>query len=99
MTFEVVYGLSYVSPALLLLFTLMDKQSLPLEHGQATEPTTSDAPTASDLPSPTASEMPTAGDVSAASDVPVAARSTPITSSHPIGAEILVHGVDPITAE
>jgi len=33
-----------------------------------------------------------------ASDVP-AASSTPDTSSHSIGAEILVQGVDPITAE
>jgi len=38
------------------------------------------------------------GQASVASDVP-ATSSTPDTSSHPIGAEILVQGVDPITAE
>jgi len=107
--FEVVYGLSYVSPALRLLFTLMKlfrifKLPRPLGHGQTTDsPTTGDEPTASDLPTPSdlsaASKVPTAGGVPAASDVPVAASSTPITSSHPIGAEILVHGADPITAE
>ena len=75
LTFEVVYGLSYVSPALRLLFTLMKlprifkKQPRPVGRGQA-------------------SEVPAAG-------MP-AASSTPF---HPIGAEILVHGVDPITAE
>ena len=44
-----------------------------------------DAPTASDVPT---SDLPTASDAPA-----------PNTSSHPIGAEILVHGIDPITAE
>jgi len=44
-----------------------------------------------DGPIPTASDVPTAGGVPAAS-------STPDTSSHPIGAEILIQGVDPITA-
>jgi len=38
------------------------------------------------------------GPIPTASDVP-AASSTPDTSSHPIGAEILVQGVGPITAE
>jgi len=58
----------------------------------------------SDGPIPTASgvstggDVPTAGDVPTESDVP-AASSTPDTSSYPIGAEILVQGVDPITAE
>jgi len=54
-----------------------------LEHGEA-----------SDGPIPTTSDVPQA----AASNVP-AASSTPNTSSHPTGAEILVQGVDPITAE
>jgi len=35
----------------------------------------------------------------AAGDVPAAISSTPDTSSHPIVAEVLVQGVDPITAE
>ena len=55
----------------------------------------------SDRPIPTASGVSStgdAGDVPTESDVP-AASSTPDTSSHPIGAEILVQGVDPITAE
>jgi len=52
----------------------------------------------SDRPIPTASGVSTGGDVPTASDVP-AASSIPNTSSHPIGAEILVQGVDPITAE
>ncbi len=79
LTFIVVYGLSYVSPALRLLFILMKlfrifkkPPRLLDSHGQAT-----DVPTAS---------------------VP-AANSTYITSSHPIGAEILVQGEDPIIAE
>ncbi len=38
-----------------------------------------------------ASDVPT---TSEASDVPA-----PNTSSHPVGAEILVHGIDPIIAE
>jgi len=48
---------------------------------------------------PTVSNVPTGSDVPAASDVPTAASSTPDASSHPIGAEILVQGVDPIKAE
>jgi len=98
LTFEVVYGLSYVSPALPLSFTLMDIFKEPLEHVQATDvyqATTGpgDRPTISDVAA--ATEVPTAGGVPAASDVPVAAS----TSSYPIGAEILLHGADPITAE
>jgi len=57
-----------------------------LEHGQAGAG-----------PIPTASDVSTPVDV-LASDVP-AASSTPDTSSDPIGAEILVQGLDPITAE
>ena len=77
-----------LSAALRLLFTLMfrifKKKPRRLGHGEV-----------SDRPIPTASGVSTA---STAGDVPTAS-STPDTSSHPIGAEILVQGVDPITAE
>jgi len=69
------------------LFRIFEKKTRLLGHGEI-----------NDGPIPTASDVSTAGGVPAARDVP-AASSTPDTSSHPIGAEILVQGVDPITAE
>ena len=97
------------------LFRIFKKKPRLLGHGQAGDgpiptatsvdvpasdvPATSDIPAVSSTPdTSSAGGVPAAGDVPTASDVP-AANSTPDTSSHPIGAEILVQGVDPITAE
>ena len=95
LTFEVAYGLSYISPALrlfTLMFRIFKKKPRRLGHSEVSD---RHIPTASVS---TGGAVPTAGDVPTESDVP-ASSSTPNTSSHPIGAEILVQGVDPITAE
>jgi len=88
------------------LFRIFKKKPRLLGHGQAVDgpiPTASDVSTAvdSDVPASDVPDIPAASstpDTSSAGGVP-AANSTPDTSSHPIGAEILVHGVGPITAE
>jgi len=75
------------------MFRIFKKKPRRLGRGEVSDRT---VPTASDVS--TAGVVPTESDVPTASDVP-AACSTPDTSSRPIGAEILVQGVDPITAE
>jgi len=67
-----------------------------LGYGEVSDRPIPTACTSGDVP--TAGDVPTESGVPAASDKP-AASSTPDTSSYPIGAEILVQGVDPITAE
>jgi len=66
------------------VFRIFKKKPRHLGHGEVIEG-----------PMPTTSDASTAGDVPTASDAPAASG----TSSPPIGAEILVQGVDPITAE
>ena len=81
------------------MFRIFKKKPRRLGHSEVSDrpiPTASGVSTGGDVP--TAGDVPTVSDVPTASDVP-AASSIPNTSSHPIGAEILVQGVDPITAE
>jgi len=90
------------------LFRIFEKKTRRLVQREINDgpiPTASDVSTAGGVPAASstpdtssAGGVPAAGDVPTASDVP-AANSTPDTSSHPIGPEILVQGVDPITAE